>query len=227
MRRFVVGLAMVAALVGAACAGGAETAPENTDAVRIDSIEPDHGTIGTEVTIRGSGFDLENDVGIVLPNSDHWQTGFINDVLEDDPAGTILRFKIPELLGACAFSQADPNANTACPSIGLVLPVGEVELAVYNRNGTSQPVRFTREISGKEAAETAVYGSSEFAALTEVLDAMVGDSYNPSSGLYDVSYGVGIRDEDDPIYIELSIHGTDVNQLDIPAQIAGYEVRLQ
>jgi len=126
-------------------------------------------------------------------------------------------------MGACAFTQLDPN--TFCPAIGLLLQIGETEVSVHNVNGTSRTVRFTREISRLEVAQDEIYRSPEYAELTERLDDLVGASFQPSSGLYGVSYGLGIRESGAYVYIELSAFGVELS--DLPNDIAGYEVRLQ
>jgi hypothetical protein len=65
--------------------------------------------------------------------------------------------------------------------------------------------------------------------LTDLLDGIVNASYQPSSGVYLASYGIGFREsEDGKVYIEVSLHGMDVTALreEIPNEIAGYKVRL-
>ena len=65
--------------------------------------------------------------------------------------------------------------------------------------------------------------------LTDLLDGIVNASYQPSSGVYLASYGIGFREsEDGKVYIEVSVQGIDVTSLreEIPNEIASYKVRL-
>jgi len=65
--------------------------------------------------------------------------------------------------------------------------------------------------------------------LTDLLDGIVNASYQPSSGVYLASYGIGFREsEDGKVYIEVAVQGIDVTSLreEIPNEIASYKVRL-
>lgn len=211
-------------LAAAGCSDETEITPDSQDPVRIE-ISPSSGTIGTEVTIRGSGFDADrNDVGFDLgADAGSFKAAFVNDIPSTD--GKTLRFKLEETLGACAMTQLE--ANSACPAIGLLVPVGEVR--VHNRNGTSRSVRFTREISRLEAATKEIDEAPEYARLSELLNGIVGASRQPFSGEYTASASWGIHEsEEGDIYIDVEIRGTDVSGIkdQIPSEIAGYEVRL-
>jgi hypothetical protein len=228
MTRVAVRLAIVGATVGllgsAACSDGAQTVSEAEGPVHIESISPSSGTIGTEVVIRGAGFDAnENDIGFTRPDADRYRMAFKTGI--PSPDGQTLRFEIEETLGACAFTQLDPGS--ACPSIGLLLPIGELEVGVYNRNGTSNSVRFIREVSLLEAATDEINQSPEYSELTKLLDEVLSTSYE-SSGAHTASYGIGIREEDGEVYIEVGVHGAAFRDIrnQIPSEIAGYEIRL-
>jgi DNA-binding CsgD family transcriptional regulator len=188
--------------------------------VRIDSLSPTSGTVGTQVVIRGTGFDSrENDVEFKSPGGAAYQ----NDI--PSPDGQTLRVTLQETLGACAISQTG-----GCDDVGIMLPAGSIEIAVLNRNGTSNAVSFNRELAGVELAEAAIYGSESFSELTDLLDEIVSDSYQAVLGTYSKSYYIGIHEASDgSVFIELGLRGMDISHLrdKIPADIAGYEVRLQ
>ena len=117
----------------------------------------------------------------------------------------------------------------ACPSIGLPLPVGELDVVVLNAHGTSNTVSFRRELSRIEIAEDAIYTSAAMQELRDLLGGIVSDSYQSSSGAYLSSYSIGIRESNEgEVYIELGLHGMDVTALRdaIPNEIAGQKVRL-
>jgi IPT/TIG domain. len=213
--------------MGYACGDGGATPTGTDNAVRIDSIEPSSGTIGTEIVIQGSGFDHDaNDIGFTLPGSASrtFNIGYQDGV--PSPDGKTLRFTLQDTLGACAFSQMGQDA--VCPAVGIMVPIGDVSVAVFNRNGTSNSVVFHREASPIEVAEAVVDQSPAYRELTSLLDQKVRDSYQPASGQYSVSVGIGFRQSDNgDVYIEVSVHGVDMNELRdaIPSQIEGYEVR--
>jgi len=74
--------------------------PNTGRAVWIDSISAASGTIGDEIVIKGSGFDLTaNDIGFSTePNNTAFQSGI------PSPDGKTLRFRLTEALGACVGS---------------------------------------------------------------------------------------------------------------------------
>jgi DNA-binding CsgD family transcriptional regulator len=188
---------------------------------RIESISPGSGTIGTQVVIRGSGFDVSgNDIGFTLgAGGTAYQSGV------PSPDGATLRFKLQDTLGACAMSQVD-----LCPSIGLPLPAGELKVAAYSRNGISNAVSFNRELSGIEIARAAIDASPSMQDLMDLLNEIVDASYQPSSGTYLSSFSIGIRESDDgEVYIEVGIHGAGASAIrdEIPTEIAGYPVRVR
>jgi hypothetical protein len=138
-----------------------------------------------------------------------------------------LRFTLEETLGACAFSQMSPGIG--CPDIGLFVPIGDTSVAVYNRNGTSNSVQFTRELSSVENAEEDVKASPERAQLLQLFEDNYRTSISPFRGLWLEGYGIGVEEEDDgDVYISVSLHGSNLEELieAIPEEIAGYEVRV-
>jgi len=107
----------------------------------IESISPSEGGIGTEITIVGSGFELKNDIAITHTQQEveRYKKGYITLIESTD--STTLKFNIPELLGACAFTLI--KENEACPAIGLIFPPGEYNISVVNINGESNALKFT------------------------------------------------------------------------------------
>ncbi len=151
---FVSGLTIaLSTVVAAACGGGggsqptpAATATAYPGPVSLQSISPTRAALGAKVTIRGSGFDLENnDVGFAHPEVDPQgrNIGYLNDI--SSPDAKTLTFNLPDnqavLLSACAFSQL--VAGQACPAIGITLPEGDTIVFVANKYGTSNGLTLT------------------------------------------------------------------------------------
>lgn len=114
--------------------------------VVTESISPSSGSLGTEVVISGSGFTTTgNDIAFTHPGIDFQggNTAYLNGI--SSPDGKILRFNLPDnnnvLLGACAYSQMKPDE--VCPSIGILLLEGVVQISVVNKNGESNSLTFT------------------------------------------------------------------------------------
>jgi len=208
-------------LAAFACGGDNEGLSRSTSptAVLIESISPSSGTIGTEVTIRGSGFTSDNN-DVAFTHEDisfeGRNTAYLNGLAS--PQGNTLRFALPEVLGACAFSQM--KADEVCPSIGIPLPAGNLTIAVVNRNGSSNSVAFERQKSEIELAEEIIYSSPSFRELTEVLD----DIVRRTGG----STAIDIGECDGKICIDVWIE-KDVPELSqtIPAAIENFEVRIE
>jgi len=117
--------------------------------VVIENISPSSGPIGTEITIIGSGFDLENnDIEFIHEGSRI--AGYINHV--PSPDGKMLRFYLERELSACAFSVGKKlidklidkiiGTKLACPSVAMILVGGKYQVAVVNKNGRSNSVSF-------------------------------------------------------------------------------------
>jgi hypothetical protein len=185
----------------------------------IESISPTSGTFGTEVVIRGSGFTRENnDVAFTHEriNFQGSHTAYVSGLAS--PEGRTLRFTLPEILGACAFSQMGPGA--ACPMVGIELPAGPSTVTVLNRNGISNTVIFERRKSERERAEEIIYNSPAYQKLKEILEEVA----RSTGG----EVGVEIRDCNGRICIIVWIE-EDVPELSrqIPSQIEGFEVKVE
>lgn len=105
----------------------------------IESITPSEGQIGTEVTIRGSGFASNNDV-VFMNNSFPGleNPSYLNTISSTD--GKTIHFILPHLTGACPKSQ---SLMTFCLTIGIPLPKGTIRISVKNIYGNSNTVLFT------------------------------------------------------------------------------------
>ena len=185
----------------------------------IESITPTSGTIGTEILIRGSGFTPDNnDIAFTHPdiNFHGSNTAYLNHI--SSPDGKTLRFTLPDVLGACAFSQM--KLYEACPDVGIWVPIGPITIAVVNRNGMSNGVIFERIKSEIELAQEIIYQSPAYRELIEILDEIV----RRTGGFV----SVGIRKCEEKICIMVWIE-KDVPELSrkIPAQIEGFEVRIE
>ena len=125
-----------------------QTLPNDTRPTII-SIQPDFGTIGTKVVIKGTGFTAkDNNVALRLKpenSSNPFKIGYINNLVSHD--GRIIEFVMPELLGVCAFPLPETTPVTVCPDIGIFFKAGEktqtYPVFIVNQNGTSNSVNFT------------------------------------------------------------------------------------
>lgn len=136
-------IAIVIALVGYMILANRRTGdqPKVSSAVKIDSIAPADGPIGTTVILTGSGFDLKsNDIGFSYTSKDSAKPvlGYLNNAVSAD--GKTVSFNLPQAVGICMASTAP--LETACPTLALLLPKERVEIFVVNKSGTSNKVGF-------------------------------------------------------------------------------------
>lgn len=104
----------------------------------IESITPSQGSIGTNLKIEGKGFTSNNDVAFRLAQvSEGREIGYASNIASSDT--TTLTFVLPEALGVCAYSQM--TDDTACSAIALLLPQGETDIWVINKNGESNKMK--------------------------------------------------------------------------------------
>jgi hypothetical protein len=96
----------------------------------IDNIVPNKGTVGTNVTITGSGFAAEENVI-------KFDIGYIYPVDSDD--GTTLTFVVPDGYELCAPKQS------MCPEAYPQIQKGTHDVQVQNHNGISNEVEFIVE----------------------------------------------------------------------------------
>jgi hypothetical protein len=133
---------MAVALLALACDVSSEQLKQQAIGVAIERISPTSAELGEELTIYGSGFTANNDVGFENQQIDFQgsHVGYLSGLASED--GESLRVALPDngdrLLGACAMSQL--KANEACPSIGLLLPSGTGRVFVVNDGGESNRV---------------------------------------------------------------------------------------
>ncbi len=109
----------------------------------IISIDPNVGTTGSKIIIKGRGFTaLDNNIVFRLKpvdSSENFKLGFKDGIESSD--GETIEFTLPNTLGACAYI---PEYNTRCPEIGLLLNPGTTyPVFIVNTNGTSNTVNFT------------------------------------------------------------------------------------
>jgi hypothetical protein len=122
-----------------------QAAKPHAERVVIETLSPPAAMLGAVVTIHGSGFTDENDVGFEHQRIEFQgqHVGYLSGLRSDD--GSTLRVVLPDnsnrLLGACPMSQL--QGNEACPAIGLLLPAGTSRVFVVNDNGESNRVTVT------------------------------------------------------------------------------------
>ena len=112
--------------------------------VKISSLSPTSGPVGTIVTIYGSGFikwpncypNVCDPVSGLYSNTVNFGNGIIKDIYSYD--GTSLTFQVPSsLTPACYFSKP------ACMIATVITPPGSYNVSVANTNGTSNALNFT------------------------------------------------------------------------------------
>ena len=105
--------------------------PPPASEISIGTLEPSSAPIGTQVTIRGTGFSPAN-------NAVNFGSGYIPN-LPSSSSGTIITFTVPQYLSmACAFS------TPACLAPSIQTQPGQYNVTVKNAAGvTSNSASFT------------------------------------------------------------------------------------
>lgn len=131
----------------------------------IESISPSSGTVGTEVTIKGSDFHPKNNVisfscgegtycfyfvseeNLLYPSS----SGFLENI--PSPDGKTLTFTIPYSLKGHIGKGLPENPDEIYYE-GVFLPVGEIDIMVFHKGGdVYDSIKFTLESKGKTKIE--------------------------------------------------------------------------
>ena len=220
MRRVAATIALLGT-AAAVMAGMACGASEDQPAVAVDSVSPSSGTIGTEIVITGRGFDpTNNDVGFAV-SALEGDRGYVTGVGSSD--GRTIRVVLPKSLSPCPLFQ-----DGACINIHYSMMLGATDITVHNRNGTSEPVPFTREMSPVEIARREVLASDAYAAVTSAFDRAEDDLWGPWSNFpapYDFEV---LEDADGEVYVSLSVTPLvlELTSDRVPKEIEGYELRL-
>ncbi len=93
----------------------------------VEKISPSSGSVGTKVTIVGSGFtSTGNDI--------KFGQGYIQNLSSED--GVILRFTVPSGLGVCS------STTEVCIEILLLITPGIYDVSVINKYGESNKIKF-------------------------------------------------------------------------------------
>jgi hypothetical protein len=125
------GLVVIAMLAALAATHASAQTPQLT------SIVPNSGPIGTEVTIRGSGFTVSGNTVIFGVGSRAYPSGSVYPNHSSDN-GSVIRFTIPEHYDpACEYS------SRPCPYAALPTMPGSYSVAVSNIGGQSNAQNFT------------------------------------------------------------------------------------
>jgi len=102
-------------------------APKPTSKVHVDSISPQHGSVGTAVKLTGHGFTSDNVI--------FFGGGAISGIVST--SGVTLSFTVPQSIGPyCAPGKA-------CPMYMLLITPQKYSMHVQNANGSSNTVSFT------------------------------------------------------------------------------------
>lgn len=121
--KIIVGLLIISVLFVAGCTSTTQGTPT------ISQLVPDTGTVGSEVTIHGSGFDPTGNVV-------KFGAGYISNLASD---GTSTRFTVPDGLDLC-----NPNTEGPCPGgANPQVNPGSYLVGVISRGGTSNSMTFT------------------------------------------------------------------------------------
>lgn len=97
----------------------------------IERVLPDKASIGTEISVIGSGFTSTK-------NSLQFGIGFayLNDLTSSD--GKTITFKLPD-----SFDTCNPDGSVCAELLSQPIPGQTYEVAVINANGRSNSVKFT------------------------------------------------------------------------------------
>ena len=109
------------------------TASFKVPAVSLNQLTPAAGKVGTQITIKGSGFVAQGNT--VKFTSADGTTGYIKGLNSAD--GTTLVFTVPDGLDLCA-----PNSTQQCPDAYPAVRPGAYTLSVMNQNGLSNALPF-------------------------------------------------------------------------------------
>lgn len=104
-------------------------------AVKITSLFPTSGTVGTQVTVNGSGFTTTD-------NTINFGSGYIKNLAST--GGQTLKFTVPTTLDLC------PPAGGTCNNSAASVTPGAYDVSVTNSSGTSYLVLFTVKTGGTD-----------------------------------------------------------------------------
>ncbi len=136
----------------------------------LNSLSPSQGTVGTTITIYGSGFTGSNVV--------HFGVGGKMQVPSYNN-GTLISYTIPSSVSPCDIIQT----FAVCAQYLQQVTPGAYQIYVSNSNGQSAAQTFT--VTGSSSGSVSAYPQSGYAPLTVTF------SVNNYSGLYSVSFGDG------------------------------------
>ncbi len=184
----------------------------------IESISPSSGTVGTEVTIKGSGFHSNN-------NEIHFDCGekahcfYSKEIIDGEritssdavlesissPDGKTLTFVIPEVLKS-TFGE-------------WFLPIGEIEIRVAHSGYASNSVKFTLESEGKTSIEqTKEKLLRELMTIEGVIGVGIGECK--------VEWGVDLTITQLCIKVYLEKDSSELRKK-IPTQFEGFKVAIE
>jgi hypothetical protein len=104
-----------------------------TQKPQLNSLTPSAGSVGTEVVIRGSNLNIGNDE-VYFGGS---LVSLISPSVSADTVGT-LRFRVPADITPCGI-----GGQNLCRIASRPVTPGTYEVAVVNKNGTSNTLTFT------------------------------------------------------------------------------------
>ncbi len=186
------------------------TTPPPTSGLYIQSLSPNAGAVGTQVTIYGSGFNTDNTI--------IFGSGAIVHVASYN--GTTLTFTVPSVLNPlCYYSGCMQPSQQTLP--------GTYSVSVQNINGATNSISFT-VTSGQQVTPVSIYRISPTSGPTGTTVSITGFGFTSANivhigsgaiGNVPISSSIAISCTTDP-----SCHG-GINQtlvITIPSAIGPY-----
>ena len=131
-------LLAIAGILGVIGAGGLwKKQNSQTAALRIETLSPQSGAVGTEVEVQGSGFAKTANTVLFAPKDG--MAGYIADLKSSD--GENLKFMVPEGLNLCPPNAAE--LGIPCPEAYPPVTAGDYIVTVQNSAGESNAAAFT------------------------------------------------------------------------------------
>ncbi len=167
---------------------------------KINSISPSIGTVGTMVTINGSGFAVTgNKIKFGNLGSESNPVYSVNST-----SGMSLSFKVPE---SNYYSCWNPVSGPQCNVPAVMTAPGNYEVSVINTNGESNKVTFT-VISETQKNSPKITVLSPSSGLVNSQVTIIGEGFMPTGNK--IKFG-NLGSENNREYILNSQNGTSIS----------------